>query len=515
MAAAEATPRRITVERPLIIWFSAAALLIHLLTNSRYGYFRDELYYIACGQHLAFGYVDLPPLSVLLIRLTRILFGDSLFAIRLLPALAGAGTVALTGAIARELGGRHWAVALSCTASLCALVFLVNGNFFSMNAFEPLFWMGCVYLLARIINGSSPQLWLWFGLLVGLGLENKHSMAFFGSGIFAALLLIRERRHFTQKWIWLGGVIAFAIALPNILWQVRHGWPTYELLSNIAHSRKNVVLTPTQFIAQQILIMNPATLPLWFGGLIWLLVSRGGHRYRAFAIAYLVTLAEFILMHGKHYYLAPAYPVLFAAGSVAAERLFSVRWQWLKPAFIAAMIGLAALFAPIGLPILPPEKLVAYMKAIHFEPPRTETSHTAALPQHFADQFGWEEMVRSVAHVYHHLAPEDEKRAAIFCQNYGEAGAIDFFGSKLGLPPAISGHQNYFLWGPRDYTGDVVLVLDTRADDERQQFAAVEDLGQVVSSPWAMPWEQRMHIYLCRNLKENLRDFWPKVKSWL
>jgi hypothetical protein len=155
------------------------------------------------------------------------------------------------------------------------------------------------------------------------------------------------------------------------------------------------------------------------------------------------------------------------------------------------------------------------MKAIHFEPPRTETSHTAALPQYFADQFGWEEMVTAVAHVYHHLRPEDEKRAAIFCQNYGEAGAIDFFGPKLGLPPAISGHQNYFLWGPRDYTGEVVLVLDTDADDERQQFAAVEDLGQVVSSPWAMPWEQRMHIYLCRNLKENLRDFWPKVKSWL
>jgi len=505
----------LTSDRAVIACLSGAALLLHFLTNSHYNYFRDELYYIACGQHLAFGYVDLPPLSALLVRLSRMLFGDSLFAIRFLPALAGAGTVALAGAIARELGGRRWAVALSCTASLCALVFLANGNFFSMNAFEPLFWMGSVYLLVRIINGGSPRLWLWFGVLAGLGLENKHSMAFFGSGIFVALLLTPERRHFTQKWIWLGGVVAFAIALSNILWQVRHGWPTYELLSNIAHSRKNVVLTPTQFIAQQILIMNPATLPLWLGGLIWLLVSRDGRRYRALAIAYLVTLAEFILMHGKHYYLAPAYPMLFAAGSVAAERWFSVRWQWLKPALIVAMIGLAALFAPIGLPILPPEKLVAYMRAIHFELPRTETSHTAALPQHFADQFGWEEMVTAVAHVYHHLRPEDTKYAAIFCQNYGEAGAIDFFGPKLGLPPAISGHQNYFLWGPRDYTGEVVLVLDTDADDERQQFASVEDLGQVVSSPWAMPWEQRMHIYLCRNLKENLRDFWPKVKSWL
>jgi hypothetical protein len=155
------------------------------------------------------------------------------------------------------------------------------------------------------------------------------------------------------------------------------------------------------------------------------------------------------------------------------------------------------------------------MKSIHFEPPRTETSHTAALPQLFADQFGWEEMVGSVAHVYQHLQPEDRKRAAIFCQNYGEAGAIDFFGPRFGLPPTISGHQNYFLWGPRDWTGEVVLVLDTRDDDEREQFESVEDLGQIVSSPWAMPWEQRNHIYLCRHLKGSVRDLWPKVKEWM
>src|SRR6266571_4343604 len=418
IAAVEPTPQRLSSERALIIWFSAAALLIHLLTNRGYGYFRDELYYMACGQHLDFGYVDLPPLSALLIQLSRVLFGDSLFAIRLLPALAGAGTVALTGVITRELGGRRWAVALGCTASLFAVVFLANGNFFSMNAFEPLFWMGCIYLLVRIINGGSSHLWLLFGLLAELGVENKHSTVFFGAGIFVALLLTPKRRHFSKKWIWLGGLIAFAIALPNILWQVQHRWPTYELLSNIAYSRKNVVLTPAQFIAQQILIMNPATLPLWLGGLIWLLASHDGRRYCALAIAYLVTLAEFIVMHGKHYYLAPAYPMLFAAGGVAAERLFAARLRWLKPALLSAVIVIGTLLTPI------------------------------ALPQHFADRFGWKEMVRSVARAYHSLPSYDQKRAAIFCQNYGQAGAIDFFGPTYGLPPAISGHQNYFVWGP-------------------------------------------------------------------
>jgi hypothetical protein len=504
-----------STESALIAFFSAVALLVHLLTNGRYGYFRDELYYIACARHLDFGYVDQPPLSILLLRLSEMLLGDSLFAIRLLPALAGAATVALTGAIARELGGRGWAVALACAASLCALFNLAVGNFFSMNAFEPLFWMGCIYLFVRIVNGGSPTLWLWLGALLGLGLENKHSTAFFAGGIFVALLLTPERRYFAGKWIWLGGVIAFAIALPNILWQARHHWPTYELLSNIAHSNKNVPLSPVQFIAQQVVFMNPGTFPLWLAGLMWLFGSRDGRRYRVIGIVYLVTLAEFIVLHGKSYYLAPAYPMLFAAGGVAAERVFAARLTWLKPVFLSAILVTGLLFAPLVLPLLPPHKLVAYMRAIHLQPPRTETSHTAALPQVFADQFGWEQMVGSVAHVYHHLRPEDEKRAAIFCQNYGEAGAIDSFGPKLGLPPAISGHQNYFLWGPRDWTGEVVLVLNTNDEDERELFASVEDLGQIVSSPWAMPFERRMHIFLCRDLKMNMREFWPRVKKWL
>jgi hypothetical protein len=226
-------------------------------------------------------------------------------------------------------------------------------------------------------------------------------------------------------------------------------------------------------------------------------------------------LAEFIILHGKSYYLAPAYPMLLAAGGVAVERVFANRLKWFRPALLVAILATGALFAPLAVPILPPGKLVAYMRAIGLQLPRTETSHTAPIPQLFADQFGWQEMVASVAHVYHHLRPEDEKRAAIFCQNYGEAGTIDFLGPKFGLPPAISGHQNYFLWGPRDWTGEVALVLDTRDDDERELFASVEDLGQIVSSPWAMPFERRTHIYLCRNLKMNVGGLWPRLKKWL
>src|SRR5213596_679829 len=364
-----ATQKRSGSELTLIILFSVVALVVHLLTIGRYGYFRDELYYIACGRHLAFGYVDQPPLSILLLRLSQALLGDSLFAIRLLSALAGAATVALTGASARELGGRGWAIALACAGSLCALFNLAVGNFFSVNAFEPLLWMGCLYLFVRIINDGSPTLWLWFGALLGLSLENKHSTAFFAVGIFVALLLTPERGHFAEKWIWFGGLIAFAIALPNILWQAQHHWPTYELLRNIAHSEKNVALSPVQFVMQQIVFMNPGTLPLWLAGLCWVFGSRDGRRYMALGIIYLVMLVEFIILHGKSYYLAPAYPMLFAAGGVAVERVFANRLRWSKPGLLVLIIAAGALLAPLVVPILPPGKLVAYMRAIGLQLP--------------------------------------------------------------------------------------------------------------------------------------------------
>jgi hypothetical protein len=498
--------------RRIALALAAVALLVHLLTINRYGYFRDELYYIACSRHLAFGYVDLAPLSALLLRIETAIFGTSLFALRFFPAFAHAATIVLTGAIARELGGRAWAVALACVGSLSAIVYLAIGNFYSLNAFEPLFWGGCVYLLVRILNGGSPRLWLWFGLVAGIGVENKHSIAFFGAGLLVALLITRERRHLAQRWIWLGGLIAIVVALPNILWQIAHHWPTWELLNNIAHSHKNVVLTPAQFVAQQVLIMNPATLPLWLGGLVWLLVRP---KYRALGLGYLVTLAIFILLHGKHYYFAPIYPMLFAAGGVALETLFANRLRWMQPVFAALLIGAAVLLAPTVMPLLPPETLLNYMRAIHFEPPRTETSHTAALPQLFADQFGWEEMVQSIARVYHSLPSDEQQRAGIYCGNYGEAGAVDFFGSKYGLPNAVSGHQNYYFWGARGYTGEIMIVLDTRDTDERQQFDSVEDAGVVESSRWAMPWEQHTHIYVCRGLHGTLDELWPKLKEWL
>src|SRR5438874_4856248 len=275
------TDRRVTTS--IIAGLALVALIVHLLTIHRYGYFRDELYYIACARHLDFGYVDLAPLSAFLLRIELILFGSSLFALRIFPALTSALTIVFAGILTRELGGRTWAIALACTSMFGSLFFLAVGNFYSPNVYEPLFWTGAIYLLCRIINGAPSRNWIWFGVVVGFGIQNKHSMVFFGVAIALAILLTPERRHLAQKWIWLGGLIALVIALPNIIWQIDRGWPTWVLLHGIAKSNKNVVLSPWEFFFQQITLMNPATFPLWFGGLIWLFVSHEGRRYRAIA----------------------------------------------------------------------------------------------------------------------------------------------------------------------------------------------------------------------------------------
>jgi 4-amino-4-deoxy-L-arabinose transferase-like glycosyltransferase len=482
-------------------YIALVKLAIHLLTANRYGYFRDELYYIACGEHLAWGYVDHAPMVAWLIKLSRTLFGDSLFALRLFPAFAGAAKVLLTGLIARELGGRRFAVALAC---VCVLVggYLALDSFFSMNAFEPVFWMGCVYFIILAIKHDQPRYWLWFGLLAGLGLENKHSMLFFGAGIFAGLLLTRSRRFFASKWLWIAGALALALFLPNVIWEYRHDWATLELLRNVQTSGKNVVL------------VNPLTLPIWLAGLWFFFFDRDGKQFRLLGIAYVVVLVLMIVLKGKNYYMLPIYPMLFAGGAVWWERLLATRrrFNWLKVAYPVLLVLVGAVFAPMLAPVLPVETYLRYQRALGFEPPKTEVGHVGPLPQHFGDRFAWPEMVQQVAQIYNSLPAGERAKTGIYANNYGEAGAIDFFGPRYGLPKAISPHQSYFFWGPRDYTGEQLIVLQSKREDAERNCNSVEAVG-TVGHPLAMA-EEHYTIFICRDLKQPLKELWPRLKHW-
>ena len=498
----------------IVLLLTLVKLLLHLWANRGYGYFRDELYFLACGEHLDWGYVDQAPMVAGVAWLSRALFGDSLSAIRFFPAVAGAVKVLLAGLMARELGGGRFAQALAALTVIIAPVYFAADNFLSMNAFEPVFWMGCIYVLLRILNTGNPKLWPWFGVLAGLGLMNKHSMLFFGFALVVGLLLVPARKHFLNRWFWLAGLIAFLIFLPNVLWQGQNDWATLEFLNSVAASTKNIVLSPWLFFAQQILLIHPLNFPIWMAGLGFLFFTERGKPYRVLAWTYIVLLVSFIVLKGKAYYLAPAYPMLLAAGGVAVEILFR-RWErvWPKAALLTVLTIGGAVLAPYGLPVLSPGGFLEYEKAVGIKSPRTETGHTAELPQLYADQFGWEEMTAAVARIYHNLSPEEKSQTAIFGNNYGEAGAIDFFGPKHGLPKAIGGHNNYYLWGPRDYSGEIMIVLGGTRERLEELFEQVTEEA-VLDTPFAAPYENRP-VYLCRGLKTSLKDLWPKIKNWI
>jgi len=493
---------------------SLALFVLQLLVSGRYGYFVDELYYLACSHHLDWGYVDQPPLIAVIAWLARTTLGDSLWALRFLPAVADGVLVLLTGLIARELGGRRYAQILACVAVIVAPLYLGLGNLLTMNAFEPLFWMGCVLVAIKIIKGGTPKLWLLFGLLAGIGIENKHSMLFFGFSFLVGLLLTTERRFLRSPWFWLGGLLAFLIFVPNLVWEIRHGFPTSELLRNVQRSGRNVSLSWASFLAQQFLVMHPLSAPLWLAGVWYFLRDEAGRSFRVLGWTYLMILLCFLALNGRVYYLAPAYPMLFAAGAIFFERFTDRRnHTWLKPAYVVGLLVTGALLAPFGyFPILPVEGYLAYSRAIHFGPPQIETHRMGPLPQIYADMYGWKEMAEAVAGAYNKLPPDDKQRCAIFGQNYGQAGAIDFFGAKMGLPGAISGHQSYFYWGPRTYTGECMIVMDDSPTNLSKEFDSWEKVATVYH-PYSMPY-QHFDVYLCRGLHWPLAQLWPSLKNW-
>lgn len=480
-----------------------------------YGIFRDEMYYIVCGRHLAWGYVDQAPMVALQARVAELLFGFHHLALfRSLSALAGAAKVFLTGILAWQLGGRRISQVMAMIAVLIAPVYLGIDSFLSMNSFEPVFWMGCMVVVLLLVAGNSPKLWIVFGIVGGMGLLNKPSMAFFLAALLIGLLLTPERRILWSRWTLTAIGCIILISLPYLLWQIHHQWPTLDWLNNVNHSHKNVQLGPLAFIGAQIMMLHPISIFLLLPGLIWLLIAKSARAFRWIGLMYVVLLAIMIHLLAKDYYVAPVYPVLFAAGALAWQNLFSAsrKTAWLLPAWCSAMVILGLIALPMGIPVLPPYRWIRYTQALHMTSHNTETAKTGPLPQFYADRFGWQRLVAEVARIYDSLSPADRAKVGIFCNNYGEASAIDLFGPKYGLPQTISGHQNYYFWGPRGYSGDILIVVGERKSDVEKYCDSVQQVG-ATNSPLAMPFENGP-IYLCRGGKGSLSAFWPNVKNW-
>jgi 4-amino-4-deoxy-L-arabinose transferase-like glycosyltransferase len=495
---------------PVVVALAVGKLLIHFLTNGNYGYFRDELYYIACSDRLAWGYVDHPPLSIAVLAATRALFGDSQFAIRLPAVLSGALCVVLSGSLARALGGGRWAERLTALAYLVTATAMVLSTFFSMNAFDLLFWLICLHVFVRLLHSGNTRWWLMLGLVGGLGMLNKYSVAFGVFGLMVGMALTSGRRQLLSGWLLAGGTLAALIFLPHALWEVAHGFPTSEFIRN-ATAHKIVAMSLPQFLLAQIIENNPFTTPLWVAGLVYLLLAPAMRRFRPLGVMYVVVFLLLVQQQAKPYYLAPAYPALLAAGSIAVERTGR---RWLLVGSVIWLLLSGVLVVMMATPALPPATYIAVTRTLGIQAPQEEHGHTAEMPQVLADRFGWPNMTATIARVYHALPPEERARAAILAGNYGEAAAVDFFGPRYGLPKAISGHNNYWLWGPRGATGEVVISVGVPKADLERYFATVEQADTIVS-PYAMPVESNLPIYVCRDLRLPIEEAWPLLRRFI
>ena len=504
----------------IVLAIALAKFFFHLYFNNRYGYFRDEFDYMSCGDHLQWGYVDQPPLIPFLIHISRAVLGDSLRAIRFIPALSSSLLVVQSALIACELGGRRYSLILTAICVAVAPQYLSNGGLLGTNDLEPIFWMGCAHFSILAIKRQDPRYWIWFGVSAGLGLEEKYTIAVFGLGIVVGLLLTAERRAFLNKWIWLGGVAAFLIFLPNILWNMHYHWPFVQLIRAIRAEGRDVVLGAVEWFFQQLLVVGAIAAPIWLAGLFALLLWPRLRPYRFLGWSYLVTYLVIFLQHGKNYYLAPIYPMLFAAGAVRLESALDEpasgmpRMQWVKRVVAIAVLISGLYQAPITVPVLSPEHFLAYSKMLPFKLPVNEYSHArAALPQWFSDQFGWQEIADETAVAWARIPTEERADCGIFAQDYGQAGSIDFFGRRTGLPGAMSGDRTYWIWGPHNYSGDCMIVLDDRKEVLEHYWARVDYAGTSAPNEWAL--EQRIPVFICRGRKfQSWSGVWPQLKRW-
>ena len=491
-------------------------------THIGYSYFRDEFYYLACGHHLAWGYVDHGPIVAVQARLGEMLFGDSVFGIRVLSAVAGAMTVSLGGALCWALGGRRSAQALAMLGLMVTPQYIGVDGFLSMNSCEAVFWSACLLAVVRVARGgSAAKWWTVFGVSAGIGLLNKPSMAFFLIALGAGLMVTPHRRLLFTRWAALGVGLLVLIALPNVLWQIHNHWPTLEFLHNGRVGGKNVVLNPLQFFLAQLVNMHPLNALLWITGVVALLRGRSIADSRWLGWTFVIFFVLMCAAHAKDYYLEGIYPAYFAAGAIAWEHRFAaapgVRRQRLFafPVYESLLVVTGVLILPMSSPVLRPATWVRYTTALHLHSGATETSPTGPLPQFFADRFGWDEQYDIVAKTFHSLSPADQRRVCIFGADYGEAGNIDLR-NRLHhdtLPPALSGQNSYWTWGTHGCDPDLVIAIipDTPGEVGRK-YESVTVLGHN-SDPYSMPFERR-NIYLLRGRRPTARFTWADERFY-
>jgi hypothetical protein len=418
--------------------------------------------------------------------------------------------VFLTGVITRQLGGGRFAQSLAAAAMALAPGFLIFCSFYSMNPLEVLLWTACISLAIRILDQGEPRLWPLVGLLIGIGLLNKHTLIAYAVSLAVALLATPARRHILSKWLWLGILLAGVVVLPNVIWQVQHGLPSLEFYRN-ANVLKNVDNSPLEVFLSQVFVMNPLAFPVWMTGVCYFLFAKGGRPHRVFGLSYVILLATMMWAgSSRPDRMLAAYPILFAGGATVIARTAQRHSRWVLQSVVVVLLltgGIA--FAPIALPLLPPKALVGFAQAI--SPPRAEQGATAQLPQWFADRFGWEAMASSVAKAYRSLPEQEQRQTLLLVGNYGEAGALEFYGARYGLPPVISPHNSLYMWGLAEAGAETYVAIGLPEAQLREVFGEVEEAG-LHTCRYCMDYENNLSIYVCRGARAPHGAWWPKLR---
>lgn len=502
-------------ERNILLILATLTFVIHLIANALggYGIFRDELYYIACANHPDIGYVDHPPLSIWILSAWKFIFGDSLFSLRFLPALCSGFTTFIVGRITGKLGGEKYAVVLACLATMLAPIFLAFFGLFNMNAFDLLLWSLVFLVLLQYNRNPRAKYWYWLGIIIGLGALNKISMIWLGAGIFIGVLLTSKRTILRTIDPWIAGCIAATIFLPFVIWNITHDFAHLEFIRT-ASSEKYASQNPVTFFSGLLFIMNPFAVPIWLAG-FWFLLAQKNYRIVGFAVL-TVLIILLINVHSKPEYFASAMTVLLPAGSVQIEKLLKRRYlRLIRLPYIICLTALGIFLIPLTVDILPVESFIKYQFALGMTAPSTEGHRMSSLPQHYADRFGWEQMANVTAQVYASLPDSDKQHCLIYGRNYGEAAAIDFYGRKFGLPPAISQHNSYWYWSLNHLKQDVIIiVIGVTKEDLLEDFEDVQQVG-FIKSDYVMPYENELPVFICRKLRRPVLELWNGRKVFI